>query len=274
MVTTSMLRESREGIEHWLKASAVDGESDDEANEVFHFVVSPQHTTEKIFQVLQEREEWLSGNQLPCDHQIVGKQRQEFHRWAKTRFLKQLPEQRRDDDNRRRFFGKGNVERLVRQAQRSRFQLEKQRRAGSSQIWELLSYTGKFSEEELQRLLEEVAKNAQRQQEDVKRNKELKSEAKKLKARWRYGNHLMRRLESKVGTVAQLTPEDVELVDAMKDGSMKRQVNEMVMQRGRGRLRGASATDYYDMGTNREFSAVQECLDGPVTRPDLSRFLS
>ena len=132
----------------------------------------------------------------------------------------------------------------------------------------------KFSEEELQRLLEEVAKNAQRQQEDVKRNKELKSEAKKLKARWRYGNHLMRRLESKVGTVAQLTPEDVELVDAMKDGSMKRQVNEMVMQRGRGRLRGASATDYYDMGTNREFSAVQECLDGPVTRPDLSRFLT
>ena len=162
----------------------------------------------------------------------------------------------------------------MKQAQRSRFQLEKQRRAGSSQIWELLSYTGKFSEEELQRLLEEVAKNAQRQQEDVKRNKELKSEAKKLKARWRYGNHLMRRLESKVGTVAQLTPEDVELVDAMKDGSMKRQVNEMVMQRGRGRLRGASATDYYDMGTNREFSAVQECLDGPVTRPDLSRFLT
>ena len=73
---------------------------------------------------------------MDCD------QRGDFLTWTQERFAQGPSEQARDDLNR----DKGKSETEVKQARRSRFNLEKQRSAGSSQIWGLLSFSGRVSE--------------------------------------------------------------------------------------------------------------------------------
>ena len=111
-------------------------------------MVSPEAATQKIYLVLAEREEWLKLNNYPRNHVMENWQRGEFVHWAMQRFLEQPSEKRRDDANRAslKSLCYWQIERIVKQKQRSRFHLEKQRRAGSSQVWELLSFTGRVSE--------------------------------------------------------------------------------------------------------------------------------
>ena len=61
-------------------------------------------------------------------------------------------------------------------------------------------------------------------------------------------------------------------LDRLRDGTLKRKVNECVLEQGRGRLRGETPDDFVDIGTNRDRSVVARILDGPRSQPSTDRF--
>ena len=249
---------------NYTDASAID-----DASELVVSVVSPQESVIRISSVLKEREEWLRAQGLETSTEMDWDQRGQFIKWCMDKFMAEPGEQARDEANRQ----KGKNESKIKAARRTRFNLEKQRRAGSSQIWELLSYTGRVSEEYLRDALRNVEQSGSAYERAGEgESAELKRHAHKVKHELRYGKTLQHR-EAKYKDFAQsLSANDRRILAETKDGTLKRKVNEAVLQRGRGRLRGATDDDYLDIGTNRERSVVQRILDGNRPAPDTSRF--
>ena len=99
--------------------------------------VSKHECVAGIHRVLSDRWTWLAANNLPHDVDMTNEQRAAFHKWALEEFAKEPDEQERSRDKR---------------AVRARFNLEKQRRAGSPQMWELLSYAGRVTEGDVRSL--------------------------------------------------------------------------------------------------------------------------
>ena len=87
--------------------------------------------------VLSDRRAWMKAQKHPPNMDMNHEMRKAFHKWALEEFSKEPAELERSRDRR---------------AVRSRFNLEKQRRAGSSQMWELLSYAGRVTEGDVRSL--------------------------------------------------------------------------------------------------------------------------
>ena len=62
------------------------------------------------------------------------------------------------------------------------------------------------------------------------------------------------------------------LLEKLRDGTLKRKVNDCVLEQGRGRLRGETPDDDVDIGTNRDRSVVARILDSGRTQPSIDRF--
>ena len=154
---------------------------------------------------------------------------------------------------------------------RSRWGLEKQRRAGSSQVWELLSYSGDVTPEILNEALEPKPDNTAHEKGDAKRDSEFTRKSREVKGHLRYGKMLQRRVESYRGLVNELEEWQYGLLQEATNGTLKRKVNTAVMQAGRGRLRGDNDDDFIDIGTNRDQGVVHHILDGKRSRADFSR---
>ena len=91
-----------------------------------------------IHRVLSDRWTWLAANNLPHDVDMTFEQRAAFHKWALEEFAAETgAQQERSRDKR---------------VVRARFNLEKRRRAGSPQMWELLSYKGRVTEGDVRSL--------------------------------------------------------------------------------------------------------------------------
>ena len=83
---------------------------------------------------------------------------------------------------------------------------------------------------------------------------------------------LQRRLEQEKVHRKQLHWCERKMLRDLEDGSLLATANHCAREQGRGRLRGSRPGDYVDIGTNQEFSAVAEVLDGPQNRPCTDRF--
>ena len=118
-------------------------------------VVSKQECVARIHRVLSDRWTWLAANNLPHDVDMTNEQRAAFHKWALEEFAKEPDEQERSRDRR---------------AVRARFNLEKQRRAGSPQMWDLLSYKGRVTETDV-RSLADVCKKREPTSDSVIRSR-------------------------------------------------------------------------------------------------------
>ena len=160
----------------------------------------------------------------------------------------------------------------IKKAVRSRWNLEKQRRAGSSQVWELLSYSGDITPEILNEALEPKPDNTAHEKGDAKRDSEFTRKSREVKGHLRYGKMLQRRVESYPGLVHELEDWQYGLLQEATNGTLKRKVNTAVLAIGRGRLRGDNDDDYVDIGTNRDRGVVPHILDGKRPKPETSRF--
>ena len=140
-------------------------------------------------------------------------------------------------------------------------------------MWELLSYAGRVTEEDV-RSLADVCKQRKRESEtDVGQCDQVKKRrAQKAKDALRRAKSLQRRLDQKKLQLKHCHGYDRQLLRDLQDGSLLATANHCVLEQGRGRLRGSHPGDYVDIGTNREFSAVARVLDGPQSRPCTDRF--
>ena len=96
----------------------------------------------RIYSVLKDREDWLRANGLDSATEMDWKQRDEFLKWSMEKFFNEPGERDRDEANR----NNGKATNQINLDRRSRFNREQQRRAGCSEIWELLSYRGRASD--------------------------------------------------------------------------------------------------------------------------------
>ena len=223
----------------------------------------------RVRTVLEERQAFLRAHGLPDDQELTWEQRGDFNKWAMENFAQQPFEQRRDAELRRA----GRTERQIGKARRSRFNLEKQRRAGSSQLWELLSYTGYFSEDFLQKALENIKDSSPAlARDDAEGSQKAKKEAKQAKDDLRYANQLQKMTEKNKEAYWSFSRDNQGLLEQLRDGTLKRKVNLCVMELGRGRLRGDNPDDFVDIGTNRDRSVVARILDGARSQPSTDRF--
>ena len=84
---------------------------------------------------IARREQWLWDNRLPKDHWMDDHQRRDFLKVVKAEYAN-LPQQQELVVEDRRANRPGRA--------RSRWCLELQRRCGSKQLWELVSFTGRW----------------------------------------------------------------------------------------------------------------------------------
>ena len=155
---------------------------------------------------------------------------------------------------------------------RSRFNLEKQRRAGSSQIYELLLYTGRFEMEFLQKALEEVNKSSAAEEARQEGHQELQRLCFEAKHERRLGLQLHRAVQHGRVKESELSERRRRILQESRWGILDRRVNSLVLSCGRGRLRGERPEDDIDLGTNQDRSVVAHLLDGVRPSPDTSRF--
>ena len=124
-VTVADLEESPEGVWRWL----VEGDPSKDAfdgPQPFKVEHHPKKCVMKISKLLNEREEWLCEKGLDSDTEMDMVQREEFVTWSVNKYLllpgKSVPDEPYDES-------------LM------RFWREQERRVGSTEMWEALSYT-------------------------------------------------------------------------------------------------------------------------------------
>ena len=243
-VTRKSLENSHHGLREWIKW-AKSGESFDGPKDELP-CGSKAECARRIGGVLSERWAWLAEKNLRTDVDMTPEMFQEFHERAREAFSREPSELERSGDA---------------QVVRRRFNREKQRRAGTCELWELFSSKGCVTETDVWRLADLCKQR--------KREKRRAQDAKD--ALWR-AKSLQRRLEQEKVHRKHLHWHDRKMLRDLEDGSLLATANHCVREQGRGRLHGDDPNDYLDIGTNQEFSAVVEVLDGPQTRPCTDRF--
>ena len=222
----------------------------------------------RIYRVLMDREEWLDKEGYRRDHKMTYNERGLFLKWIMEEFCQSPIEARLIADARLKHKSDREIKMMV----RSHWQLEKQRRAGSSQVWELLSFKGDFCPDYLKKALESKTHDCASEPVVQDLPTEVTTRGRQVKKDFRYGKMLQHREGKDPDMVNTLRPWEQQLLKEAKDGTLKRKVNTAVIQAGRGRLRGENDNDYVDIGTNRDRGVVNQILDGKRLKPDTSRF--
>ena len=126
-VTTQVLEESEEGVQHWL--NQVKPSPSDNATEHVIRVLDPEDSAMRISSVLYDRDEWLSARGLDCAIVMDRKQRCEFLAWSIGKFAEDRSKRIPEDSDRCTRIPEVFVQ-------------EQERRLGAYEIWELLAYNG------------------------------------------------------------------------------------------------------------------------------------
>jgi len=199
-------------------------------------VVSLQYTAGQVMKTIQTREQWLDWYFMPRDFFMRdGTDRQGFLGWVRGEYEQtelQLRLQNRD-------FGQGGQSR-VKNGKRQRWCRELQRRCGSKQLWELVSFTGRFDPEWLrQRLKEQDANENTGAVQPTAKAYTWHQKAIEARSALRWGNHLTRK-RARIGEPLMNKPDRI-LLQQFDNGDLRRRVNELTVLTGNGRLRCVAA---------------------------------
>ena len=146
---------------------------------------------------------------------------------------------------------------------RVRWNREKQRRAGSSEVFELLLYKGRFDPAFLEHALMKISSSAS-EGTDCATKEELHRCASVAKHELRLSRKLQRDVSTGWRYRVDFTERARRVYREAQDGSLLRRVNDFMLQSGRGRLRGENDSDCLDIGQQR--------LDRDGEPVDTSRF--
>jgi len=207
-------------------------------------VVSREHVLRQLQGVIELRHEWLEMHGLPLDCQMRDKiERPKFLEWARGLYeQEEFQRQRQAED-----WEEGGAD-LVRQRKRSRWSREKQRRCGSTSMWDIISFSGKLDKDFLEqghpKLLSRASAGAS--QPDAKDNvpQERTRLAHKARDTLRWAQHLASR--RRAGRT-RFSKEDKQLLEDYDNGNLLRQANDATKASGHGRLRNSDGT-FQDIG--------------------------
>ena len=235
-------------------------------------VVSEGYVLEKLMLCIQTREDWLTSQNFPTDMKMrhgPAYERAAFVKHCKDKFHAephQLRQQQRD-------YAEGGAN-LRKNKKKSRWARHMQIEMGSKQLWEVVSFTGKFDSTFLNDLLvmkrdAAVAPQHSDQhddqhddQPDTKRRTakedELKANAFKCKGDLRWARSLKRKQDT---GCSDFSPRELAFLTDLDSGKLIRLSNEAVRAHGHGRL-------YYEDGSFKDIGPAT----GGLTRSFLDNW--
>jgi len=233
-----------------------------------HLVVSREHVARQVHTVITCREKWLQGRGLPSHHVIRGELADRFLADAKAEFhasafQQELQERDREVSKKKLQSGK-----------HSRWGRHTQKLGGTSQMWTLLSFTGRFDVGYLKDAIEKGAKVPPTMPgERTDEHKQQTLDAQMARCRLRHGamvERLHKRLKGKgKGEAWPLTPKQQRVLHDFNNGELLYQANKFTMISGNGRLKRKDDS-FLDIGGSTG-GFVRTVLDD-FEPPDLADF--
>ena len=217
----------------WMPGASQPGET-----QYVNAVVSEVYVLQQLKGVIDLRETWLKEQRLALNFQMRDKEeRPKFLEWAKEQYHAEEGQRERQTED---WYWGGKY---VQKRKRSRWSRELQRRLGSTQLWHIVSFSGRFDAE----LLRRAGASQPDTEPEPSKQRELTREAQKLRDRLRWAEHLFRK--EAAGGHKWFSHQDKELLLELQSGALRRRANDATERSGFGRIRNEDGT-YKDIGPN------------------------
>ena len=221
----------------------IDGASEPGEQQHVNAVVSRNHVLRQLQRVMELRHEWLEQKGLPLTFQMRdGKERKEFIAYARGLYEQEEYQVQKQNED----WLKGGKARW-KEGKGKRWTREKQRRCGTHQMWDIISFSGKLDAEFLEQgLSTQATASADASQLGDEDNvpKERTRLAHKAREDLRWAEHLAR---AKAAGRKRFTRQDQYFLAELANGNLLRKANDATRASGHGRLRKSDGT-YEDIG--------------------------
>ena len=221
----------------------IDGASEPGEQQHVNAVVSRNHVLRQLQRVMELRHEWLEQKGLPLTFQMRdGKERKEFIAYARGLYEQEEYQVQKQNED----WLKGGKARW-KEGKGKRWTREKQRRCGTHQMWDIISFSGKLDAEFLEQgLSTQATASADASQLGDEDNvpKERTRLAHKAREDLRWAEHLAR---AKAEGRTRFTRQDQYFLAELANGNLLRKANDATRASGHGRLRKSDGT-YEDIG--------------------------
>ncbi len=239
-------------------------------------VVSFEYTAQRLKAVRDTKDTHLRWSGLEETTVMTDEQRKEFIHWVRSEYEEEPLQQ----DLQTRDWNEGGNKQF-REGKRKRWHRELQRRLGSKQLWEIVSCSGRFDPDWLERSLANATTDDSGAANHLEDTQRLREQSRAAKQELRYAQHVQkkRKRDNSARLRAGFAPnsplmsltEEAELLWNLRMGNLRRQANACVSRFGSGRLHGADGS-YCDIGGNAKASKARRVLDH-YTDPDCSKYL-
>ena len=242
-------------------------------------VVSREHVLRSLMAVLLSRERWLAQQKLSMDFLMrdgVDFERDRFLKHMKNDYhseTHQLVLQQNDiqfaTDRIKEAKAAGRtppkLQDIIKGRKHSRWNLELRRRLGCKALWEVVSFTGRYSLEFLTSVRTQAPSKKLDESEQTKQT-ELKAKAMKCRDTLRYAVHLAKMRQPNLSTSCQkqFSARQTGILAAFDSGALLDQVNEATFAHGFGRVTypDGSYIDLGNVGATRR--ALDECTEPEI----------
>jgi len=205
-------------------------------------VVSKEHVAQQVRDIIAWREKWLEQAGLPMDTFMNNEQKDAFLAASKEAYHNR-PDQRERQERDARELGR----QFVKEKQKSRWARNLQRLAGTTQMWHVLSFTGRFDPDFFDSL-PAPAPQAGEQTETQRLNNKLAVEARaKHRQAMKYARQREKLLAGGVPQPAALTRRQRDLLALYDAGTLLAEANRLTRISGNGRLRRSDGS-FVDIG--------------------------
>ena len=184
-------------------------------------VVSAEYVAFQVKGLIERREQWLRANSLPLNTIMNEEQKEAFLDELKAEYHGSDDQRRRQANDRER----GGKD-AVRNGKKQRWSRECQRRGGSTQMFHLLSFSGRWDPAFFATLPAPGTAVAQTSAQKSATRAAVEARA-QLRLAKKYDGLRRRRA---------LLPYQEELVTSLHDGTLAARVNELTLRSGNGRL--------------------------------------
>jgi hypothetical protein len=225
------------------------------------------HVGYQLKATIDVREDWLRSQDLPMDTLMDDPQRQAFIKSVRTAYESSgfQKEKQAEDLRDAKIQAEKKPQDFLRGRKRSRWNCELQRRCGTHQFWQVISFSGRFDTEMLEAMVADEKDNesstrvsqpgdceaadsgVSEHAPDAK--KDIRRAAAMARADWRRGQALVqRRARMNGGSNETMYRSDYKILARMDDDTLRRKANKLTIEAGQGYIRYKTGQSMYLWG--------------------------
>jgi len=236
----------------WFPRDGASQPADGEDEEAVEVVVSETWAGLQLRNTVLTRDRWLASQGLDLDTKMNPAQRENFLRYARDEYeaeARQLQLQAKDQAQALNLKLHGRAyNNFIKGRKRSRWNREQQRRCGSHQFWQIVSFGGislggqqlcESLEAALKMKEDDASQPAPDSDNDAERKRRYKMEALQARADYRYAQSVARKKNriSSGESIGTLTHSEQQALDFLESGWLRTRANDTTVKHGHGTVR-------------------------------------